>query len=62
MAIICDGYLTVQVSKENFVSIQRAIGGLVDGLLEEGFTARLVDTYWAKGAIIVVGQDEETRD
>ena len=62
MAIICDGYPKVQVSKENFVSIQQAIGGLVDGFPQEGFTPRLVDTYWAKGSAIVVYQDEETRD
>jgi hypothetical protein len=62
MAIICDGYPKVQVSKENFVNIQRAIGGLVDWLPEEGFTPTLIDTYWAKGAAIVVCQDEETRD
>jgi DNA polymerase IIIc chi subunit len=62
MAIICDGYPKVQVFKDNFVSIQQAITRLVDGLLEEGFTPRLVETYWAKGAAIVVCQDEETRD
>ena len=62
VAIICDGYPKVQVSKDNFVSIQQAIGGLVDGLPEEGFTPRLVATYWAKGAAIVVCQGEETRD
>jgi hypothetical protein len=62
MAIICDGYPKVQVSNDNFINIQRAIGGLVDGLPEEGFTPRLFDTYWAKGAAIVVCQDEETRD
>ena len=62
MAVICDVYPTVQVSKDNFVSIQRAIGGLVDGLPEEGFTPRLVDTYWAKGAAMMVCQDEKTRD
>ena len=62
MAIICDVYPKVQVSNDNFINIQRAIGGLVDGLPEEGFTPRLLDTYWAKGAAIVVCQDEETRD
>jgi len=34
MAIVCVGYLEAQVSKENFVNIQQAIGGLVDELLE----------------------------
>ena len=62
MAIICDVYREVQVSNENFINIQRATGGLVDGLPEEGFTPRLLDTYWAKGAAIAVCQDEETRD
>jgi len=62
MAIICDGYPRVQVTKDDFEKIQRAIGGLVDGLPEEGFTPRLVDSYWAKGAAIVVCLDEETKD
>jgi len=62
MAIVCEGYLGVQLSRENFVVIHRAIGGLVDGLPEEGFTLRLVDSYWAKGAAIMVCQYEETRD
>ena len=62
MDIICDGYPKEQVSNENFISIERAIGGLVDGLPVEGFTPRLLDTYWAKGAAIAVCQDEETRD
>jgi hypothetical protein len=57
MAINCDSYLKVQVCKDNFVSIQRAIGGLVDGLPEEWFTPRFVDTYSAKGAAIAVCQD-----
>jgi hypothetical protein len=38
------------------------INGIVDKLPEEGFTHRLIDTYWAKGTAIVVCQDEETRD
>jgi hypothetical protein len=36
MAILCDSYPQVQVSKENFVNIQWAIDGPVDGLPEEG--------------------------
>ena len=52
----------VQVSRENFVSTQRAICGLVDELPEEGFTPRFIDTYWTKGAAVVVCQDEGTRD
>lgn len=45
-----------------FVTIQRAIGGLVDELPEEGFTSKLNDTYWAKGAAIMVCQHEKTKD
>jgi hypothetical protein len=48
MAIVCVGYLEAQVSKENFVNIQQAIGGLVDELLKEGFTSRLSNTYQQK--------------
>lgn len=48
MAIVCVGYLEAQVSKENFVNIQQAIGGLVDELLKEGFTSRLIDSYRQK--------------
>jgi hypothetical protein len=52
----------VQIPRENFVGIHQAIGGLVDGLPKEGFTLRLFDSYWAKGAAIMVCQYEETRD
>ena len=38
------------------------IGRLVDGLPEEGFTSRPVDSYWSKGAAIMVCQDEPTRE
>jgi hypothetical protein len=38
MAIVYDGYPRIQVSRENFVSTQRATCGLVDELPEEGFT------------------------
>jgi hypothetical protein len=62
MVIICDGYPKVQVTKDDFEKIQRAIGGLVDGFPEEGFTPKLVDTYWAKGAAIVVCLNEERKD
>jgi hypothetical protein len=62
MAIVCDGYPDIKISKENFVGIQRAIGGLVDELPEEGFTPRLIRTYWTRGAAIMVCQDMETRD
>jgi len=62
MAIICEGYLDAQVSKDNFINIQRAVSRLVDELPEEGFTPRLVNMFWTKGAAVVVCQDEETRD
>jgi hypothetical protein len=45
VAVVCEDYPGVQISKDNFVDIQRAIGQLVDELPEEGFTPRLVDTY-----------------
>jgi len=44
MALVCDGYPEIQVSRENFINIQRSIGGLVDGLPEKGFTPKLLDT------------------
>lgn len=56
MAIICGGYFTAQVSKENFVNTQWVIGGLVDELPEEGFAPRLINTYWVKGAAILVAR------
>ena len=62
MAIVCEGYLGIQDSRENFADIQQAIRGLVYELHEEGFTPRLIDTYWTKGAAIMVCQDEETKD
>jgi hypothetical protein len=62
MAIICDGYPKAQVTQDDFEKVQREIGGLVDGLPEEGFTPRLVENYWAKEASIVVCLDEETKD
>ena len=62
MAVVCDSHPQVQVSKENFVNIQRAIDGLVDGLPEEGFTHKLIDIYRAKRATTVVCQEEETQN
>jgi hypothetical protein len=59
MAIICECYPDVQVSKENFVDIKQAIGGFVDELPEERYTPRLIHTYWAKGAANVVCQDTD---
>lgn len=34
----------------------------MDELPEEEFTPRLIDTYWTKGAAIMVRQDEENRE
>jgi hypothetical protein len=44
------------------MAIQKAVGRLVDELPEEGFTPGLVDSYWDKGAAIMVCQDQETCD
>jgi hypothetical protein len=44
MATARDGLLEIQVSWENFINIQRTIGLPVDGLPEEGFTPKLLDT------------------
>jgi len=62
VAVVCEDYPKSQVSREHFVDIQRAIGRLVDELLEEGFNPRLVDSYWAKGAAIMVCQNVPTKD
>lgn len=62
MTVICFGYPEVQVSKQNFMNIQQAIGGHADELPEEGFIHMLIDTYWAKRAAIVVCQDKASWD
>jgi len=62
VVVVCENYLESQISKENFTDIQRAISQLVDELPEEGFTPKLVDFYWAKGAAIMVCHDEMTKD
>jgi hypothetical protein len=62
MAIVGEGYPGIQISRENFADVQRVIGPLVDELPEEGFTPSLVNSYQAKGAAIMVCQDEKTRD
>jgi hypothetical protein len=59
---ICEDYPKTQVSRENFVDIQRVIGQLVDELPEEGFTPRLVDSYWSKGVAILVCHDVMTTE
>jgi hypothetical protein len=45
VAIVCEDYPRGQISTDNFADIQRVIGRFVDGLPEEGFTPRLVDSY-----------------
>ena len=62
VAVVCENYPESQISKENFTDIQRVIGRLVDELPEEGFTTRLVNSYWAKGAANMVCHDEQTKD
>jgi hypothetical protein len=62
MAIVYESYPGNQISKDNFAVIEKAIGRLVDGLPEKVFTHRLVKTYKAKGAAIMVCQNHETRE
>jgi hypothetical protein len=62
VAIVCEDYPGSQVSKDNFVAIKKAEGRLVDELPREAFTPGLVESYWAKGAAIMVCQDQETCD
>jgi hypothetical protein len=62
VAVVGEDYPGIQISRKNFADIQRAIGQLVDELPEEGFTPRLVDSYWAKGAAIMVCHRELTKD
>ena len=62
MAVVCENYAESQILKENFTDIQPAIGLIVDELPEEGFTPRLVDSYRAKGAAIIVCHDEMTKN
>jgi hypothetical protein len=62
VAVVCENYPDSRISKDNFVDIQQAVGWLVDELHEEGFTPRLVDSYWAKGVAIMVCHDEQTKD
>jgi hypothetical protein len=62
VAIVCEDYPKAQVTRENFMDIQRVFGRLVDELPEEGFTPRLVDSYWSKGVAILVCHDEAIKD
>jgi hypothetical protein len=59
VAVVCENYPNFQ---GDFVNIQRAICRLVDELPEEWFTPRLVSSYWAKGAVIMVCHDDPTKD
>jgi hypothetical protein len=59
MATVGEDYPGTQISEQNFVDIQGAIGRLVDELPEEGFDPRLVDSYWSKGAAIMACQDKD---
>jgi hypothetical protein len=61
VAIVCEGYPGNQVFKDNFVAI-KAVDRLVNELSEEGFTPVLAESYWTKGAAIMVCQDEGTCD
>jgi hypothetical protein len=62
VATVSKEYPREQTSRDNFVDIQRVIGRLVDELPQEGFTPRLVDSYWSKGAAITVCHDESTKE
>ena len=62
VAVVCEDYPKSQVSRENFLDIQQAIGQLVNELPEEEFTPRLADSYWSKGAAIMVCHDVMTKD
>jgi hypothetical protein len=44
MAIVGEGYPGIQISRENFAAVQRAIGWLEDELPEEEFTPSIVDS------------------
>jgi hypothetical protein len=62
VAIVSADYPREQISRDNFTHIQRAIGRLVDELPEEGFTPRLVDSYWSKMAAIMACHDESIKE
>jgi len=62
VAVVSDNYTESQISKENFSDIQKAIGRLTDELPGEGLTPKLVDSYWAKEAAVMVCHDESTKN
>jgi hypothetical protein len=53
MTTVRDGYPQIQVPTKNFINFQRAVGGFVDELTENGFTLRLIGMYYTKGAAVV---------
>jgi len=52
VAVVCENYPESQISKENFTDFRWAIGRHMDELPEDGFTHRLVDSYWAEGRLL----------
>jgi hypothetical protein len=62
LVIVSEDYPGTQIPGEKFVDVQRAVGRLADELTEEGFTPQLLDTYWSKGAAIMMCQDQDTCD
>jgi hypothetical protein len=62
VAVVGEDYLGIQISRENIADIQWAISQLVDELPEKRFTPRLVDSFRATGAAIMLCHDELTKD
>jgi hypothetical protein len=61
VVIVTVDYPGELISRDDFTDIQKDIGRLVDEL-PEGFTPRLVDSYWSKGAAIMVCHDEAIKE
>jgi hypothetical protein len=59
---VVEDYPKSQISRENFLYIQRAIGWLVDELHEEGLTPRLADSYWSKGQPLWLAKMNQPRN
>jgi hypothetical protein len=47
VAIVCEDYPETQIPRKKFEDIQKAVGRLMDGLPEEGFTPQLLDADWS---------------
>jgi len=62
VAVVCNNYPQIQVSKQKCSDIQRVIVRLVDELHEERLTPRLVVSYWDKGAAVMICHYESTKD